>query len=131
MGTGCLPIVIDLVSISSLLARIPRPPEPRAPRRNLYTSGGAFLTETTCIAPYKGRGPVGAERIRARRHVFAIAVLGATAGYLVWFLLPLGAGHHDLAIFALVTIETVLSIVYRNFLSRPWTSGGIDRAKNG
>src|SRR3989442_14450354 len=30
-----LPIVTDLVSISSLLARIPRQPEPRAPRLNL------------------------------------------------------------------------------------------------
>src|SRR5438309_1456584 len=83
------------------------------------------LLRTRAVALWAQRGSA------ARRHVFVIAVLGTTAGYLVWFLLPLGAGHHDLAIFALVTIETVLSIVYRNFLSRPWTSGGIDRAKNG
>ncbi len=69
-------------------------------------------------------------RSPARRHAFLTMGLAAVAGYLVWFLLPPAAGHDDLAIFALVTIETVLFMVYTNFLSRPWTSVGIDRAKN-
>src|SRR5207245_9535108 len=37
LGTIGLPLVIDLVSISSLLARIPRQREPRAPRLNPTT----------------------------------------------------------------------------------------------
>ena len=52
-----------------------------------------------------------------RRHLFLILALGPVAGYLVWFLLPRGAGHDDITILALVTIETVLFLAYANFVS--------------
>jgi len=52
-----------------------------------------------------------------RRHLFLILALGPLAGYLVWFLLPRGAGHDDMTILALVTIETVLFIVHANFVA--------------